>query len=455
MAQIIIIGAGLTGISTAYHLEQLGFSDYLLFEKESEPGGLCRSINHDGFIFDYTGHLLHASDSYFYNLISQLVGLDTMNVIDRRSYIYSHGTYTPYPFQINLQGLPAQVIIDCITGYINRPQIDQPQTFREWVQTHFGQGFGAHFFYTYQEKIFAHPIDQITASWTGRFVPKTSLEKILHGCLPNGIKEKVGYNARFLYPKQGGIFSWVKRLAHQLKKPVQTNHCVQQIDLKQKNVTFTNGHTEPYEQLINTMPLDRLLMLIKEPSDSTLSSAHTHLKCSKVVTFNMGIKRPNLSDKHWIYFPEKKYPFYRMGFWHNFSNQMAPPGHSSLYGEFAYMHESADWIQHTLKQSLTISKKLFNITSAEIVTQKVFTIPHAYVTYDHWREQHLPSLFDRLKQYHIDSIGRYGAWKYASMQEAVLDGKAMAKQIIKKEVYEKATSAQLSQFHQPDTGNNP
>lgn len=122
MADIVIIGAGLTGISAAYHLEKKGFSSYRLFEKEQEIGGLCRSVTQDGFTFDFTGHLLHASDPYFSELIAQVVGVENLNSIDRASFIYSHHTFTRYPFQANLYGLPEQVIVDCIAGFVNRTQ---------------------------------------------------------------------------------------------------------------------------------------------------------------------------------------------------------------------------------------------------------------------------------------------------------------------------------------------
>ena len=39
--KVLIIGAGLTGLSAAYHLEQAGFYDYLLLEAATTPGGLC------------------------------------------------------------------------------------------------------------------------------------------------------------------------------------------------------------------------------------------------------------------------------------------------------------------------------------------------------------------------------------------------------------------------------
>ena len=430
MAKVVLIGAGLTGISTAYHLEKNDFFEFKLFEKEATPGGLCRSVSHDGFTFDFTGHLLHASDSYFYDLITSIIGLENLNAIDRKSFIYSHETFTKYPFQINLFGLPPRVIVECITGFLNRTHNPNPVSFREWVLAQFGQGFGNQFFFDYQEKIFAHPIDEITASWTGRFVPQTSLEQILYGSLSDQKNEAVGYNARFLYPKKGGIQSWVHTLADQITQPIHTNFCVKAIDMQKKVVTFTNGHTEPYDILINTMPLDQLLSLSIESSSSSLKQAVPHLKCNQVVNFNIGVNRPDLSDKHWVYFPEKQYPFYRIGFWHNFSKSMAPEGCGSLYGEFAYRNQSPEWIEQTLDASLKAAKKLFTISDDDIITQKTFTIPHAYVTYDHWRDTNLSTLLDRLREHTIYSVGRYGAWKYSSMQEAVLDGRDTAHTIM-------------------------
>ena len=53
---ILIVGAGLAGLSAAYHLRGM---PYKILEREREVGGLCRSYVKDGFTFDYTGHLLH------------------------------------------------------------------------------------------------------------------------------------------------------------------------------------------------------------------------------------------------------------------------------------------------------------------------------------------------------------------------------------------------------------
>jgi protoporphyrinogen oxidase len=431
MAKIVVIGAGLTGISTAYHLEQKGFYDYKLFEKESCIGGLCRSVVQDGFTFDYTGHLLHASDSYFRSLIESTVGLDNLHAIYRRSFIYSQNTYTQYPYQINLQGLPTTTIAECIQGFIERKQSNkQPKTFYDWVLQNFGVGFGKHFFFTYQKKIFAYPVRSLTASWTGRFVPATSLEQIIDGVLGKGPDQHIGYNSQFFYPKEGGIIAWVTKFAQHLFNPVYTNFCVSSIDVTQKVVHFTNGHVEPYEQLITTMPLDQLLCILKEPADSQLQKAHDKLLCNSVVNFNLGIKRFDLSDKHWIYFPEPIYPFYRIGFPHNFAPAMVPQGCSSLYGEFAYIKKSKRTINEYLRVALAGTKKLLNIQEKDLATECIIHIPHAYVIYDFWREKELPKLLKKLAAYQIFSVGRYGEWKYSSMQEAVLDGKKIAEQLL-------------------------
>ena len=76
------------------------------------------------------------------------------------------------------------------------------------------------------------------------------------------------------------------------------------------------------------------------------------------------------------------------------------------------------------------TKKLLKIDDTDIATQKVISIAHAYVIYNQWRQKYLPLVLARLADYDVHSIGRYGAWKYSSMQEAVLDGKKIAEQLI-------------------------
>lgn len=430
MAKVVIIGAGLTGLSTAYHLEQRGFTDYKLFEKESEVGGLCRSVYQDSFTFDYTGHLLHASDDYFRELLGNIVGLNNFNSIIRRSFIWSHDTYTHYPYQVNLFGLPTDVIVECIEGYAQRTQsTKKAKSFHEWALNTFGAGIAKHFFFPFQSKIFAYNIKKISPTWMGRFVPSTSLKQMIEGAIKVPDDQAIGYNAHFFYPKYGGIQSWIEQLAYAISQEIYTDCEVTEVNLKEKYVAFSNGHQEKYETLVTTMPLDILLRSLKEKTNTNLAKAAEKLECNSVVNLNWGINRPNLSHKHWIYYPEHQYPFYRIGFPHNFAEGMAPEGCSSLYAEFSHVGKSKTFVQKQLTATKEAIKKLFTINTNDIATEAILYIPHAYVLYTHWREKNIHKLHARLREQDIYSVGRYGEWKYSSMQEAVLDGKKIAEHI--------------------------
>ena len=432
VSEIVILGAGPTGLSAAYHLEQAGFFDYQLFEKDATSGGLCRSVSQDGFTFDYTGHLLHVNDAYFAQFIAEVVGLQNFHQINRRSYIYSHNTYTHYPFQVNLHGLPQEVIIECIEGFVNRPeQRTKPSSFYQWALRMFGSGIAKHFFFPYQRKIFAYDIKKLSTSWTGRFVPSTSLSQMLKGAFqaPDP-SNSIGYNAQFLYPKQAGISFWVDKLANALHNKALINHEVTEVDVAQKTVTFANGNQVSYTHLISTIPLDILLSTLKEPSRLQVKRARSHLLCNAVINFNLGVNHAHLSDKHWIYFPEKSFPFYRIGFPHNFAPASAPPGHSCLYGEISYLPGKPVNKKKLLDAALHQTKQLLHLSENDIATELIITIPHAYVIYNHWRDRNITKILRRLGDYNIYSVGRYGAWKYASMQEALLDGKAIVQQLL-------------------------
>ena len=158
-----------------------------------------------------------------------------------------------------------------------------------------------------------------------------------------------------------GIYFWIKKLYDQLKQPVQVQKTVTKIDLQEKKVIFSDDSCENYTTLINTMPLNIFLKLLKEPSSLSLSKYAHKLLCNSVVNFNLGIKHENFSDKHWIYYPEKQYPFYRIGFSHNFATSMTPQGCSSLYGEFSHLHKPEYEVSQLLETALKQTKKLLKI----------------------------------------------------------------------------------------------
>ena len=112
-APVVIVGAGPTGLSAAYHLG----ADALLLEQNDQIGGWCRSMESGGFTFDYAGHIMFSNDNYVHELYKRLLG-DNVHWQNREAWVYSKGVYTRYPFQGALYGLPPTVIKECILGAI-------------------------------------------------------------------------------------------------------------------------------------------------------------------------------------------------------------------------------------------------------------------------------------------------------------------------------------------------
>ncbi|HMC82602.1 MAG TPA: NAD(P)-binding protein, partial [Candidatus Polarisedimenticolia bacterium] len=150
----LILGAGLAGLSAAYHLPA---RDTLVIEKEQEVGGLCRSREVEGFVFDCTGHLLHLREGAIRDLVLSLLPA-AFRSVERRSLIFSKGVYTGYPFQANTHGLPTEVIRECVVGFVESlmrrgRDPNEPNDFREWTLATFGQGIARHFMFPYNEKL--------------------------------------------------------------------------------------------------------------------------------------------------------------------------------------------------------------------------------------------------------------------------------------------------------------
>ncbi len=435
---IVVLGGGLAGLSTLWHLQQAGVTNCQLFEKESRVGGLTRSEVVNGFTFDFTGHLLHFKNEEVKRLVSALLG-DNLHSVIRNSWIYSKGVHTRYPFQTNLYGLPPDVIKECILGFIHAPgnqangagRVSRTAadyaSFAAWIEATLGRGIARHFMTPYNEKLWTIPLDQLTCDWMGRFVPTTSLEQILEGALTDQ-RKGIGYNATFIYPLRGGIESLPRAFAARLNN-IHSSRELAWLDLRKKQGGLKTGETFAYDRLVVTMPLPAFLRAAVEVPGSVAQAAKD-LRYTSVFNVNLGVNR-NISDRHWIYFPEPDYCFYRAGFSHNFSPNQAPPGCGSIYAEVAY----SAWKpldKGAIVQQVKAGLRKAGVLREEdqIMAELCLDIPCAYVIYDHKHAESVALLRQFVREHGIHPIGRYGAWEYSGMEDAIWQGKVTAEEIL-------------------------
>jgi protoporphyrinogen oxidase len=429
MKKVVVVGGGLAGASAAYHLLD---QDPIIFERESSIGGLCRSFTQDGFTFDCTGHLIHLKNAYVKDLVARLLP-DAFNSHERLAAIYSQSTITPYPFQANTYGLPPQVVKDCVVGFVESlqaPSNGNATNFHDWVLKTFGSGIANHFMLPYNEKFWKQDLRTITADWVSWSIPKPSLDEVVNGAL--GLTNKgMGYNPRFIYPKTGGIECLPQALAKPVKR-IYLNETVESIDPKKKVVRMTSGREERYDSLITTLPLPETYRLLKDTSDSLRHSASL-LRAIGVFNINIGIDRPNVSDQHWIYYPEGQFIFSRVGFPMNFSKAVAPAGTSSMYIEITYQPGQKPNPEEAYERSLADLQRCGILRPGDrILTRLDLDIKCAYIVFDQHRQAHLQHLIGYLESRDIHTAGRYGLWDYYSMEDSIRSGQAAAEKVTSK-----------------------
>jgi protoporphyrinogen oxidase len=419
---IVILGAGLSGLSAAFHLK---VKNYRIFEKEYDVGGLCRSVFQDGFTFDYTGHLLHLNHPYTQKLLQELLP-DRLIKHQRRAAIYLKGNYIPFPFQANLWALPKDLTRECLIDFIRASCTEglRREDFLSWIYQVFGAGIANHFMIPYNEKLWKIPLEEISLEWVERFVPCPNFEEVIDGALGVNLKG-FGYNQEFFYPFEGGIQVLPQAFCAKLLD-IQLGKEVKSINIEKKVVRFQDAEEARYNTLLSSLPLDELIQCI-ESCPQEIKDLQKGLRYVSIININLGVGRELISDYHWVYFPDPSYPFYRVGFLTNLSPHMAPKGTSALSVEISHVSAVPSSLEKVREQTLD-ALILSGILRSEdkIFAEKTISIKHAYVIYDRFRNEHLPRIIQFLHSKQIYPLGRYGRWEYSTMEDAILQGKEAA-----------------------------
>src|SRR3954469_24982644 len=308
VAPVVVIGAGPTGLSAAYHLGR----DAILLEQADRVGGWCRSIEDNGFTFDMAGHIMFSNDPYVHEMYQLLLG-DNVHWQDREAWIYSKQVFTRYPFQGALYGLPPEVIKECIVGAIEarfgsltakKPAADKgingdytgterrgmfeplmkangarkprtytgaerrlnahkgtPKNFEEFIYKVWGRGIAKHFAIPYNQKLWAVPLEEMETSWLGGRESLPNLGVMIARAL-QAAPQPMGPNARFGYPLQGGFQALMNGFLPHLRGPLEVGTKGAAVSPSRRTLTLADGTEVPYRQMISTMPLPVLIRLM-------------------------------------------------------------------------------------------------------------------------------------------------------------------------------------------------
>jgi len=168
--RIIILGAGPAGMGCAYTLAKAA-SFPLVIEKEEITGGLCRTINFHGYLFDIGGHRFLTKSEEINQLWHDILGNDLLRV-RRLSRIFFQKKYFNYPltFTNTFYQLGLLESLFCVGSYL-KSRIFRPgdeNTFEGWVTNRFGKRLYEIFFKAYTEKVWGIACMDLSADWRFR-----------------------------------------------------------------------------------------------------------------------------------------------------------------------------------------------------------------------------------------------------------------------------------------------
>lgn len=409
----LIIGAGISGLSYAAATP----NDYLIIERENEIGGYCKTIYQDGFTWDYSGHFFHFQRPEIRDYVMSDIAPEEMLTVHKYTQIYYNGRHIDFPFQMNIHQLEQEEFIDCLYDLFNIPQDADKhiETFKQMLYAKFGRSIAEKFLIPYNSKLYATNLDNLDVDAMGRFFPYADKEQIIRN-FRNA--ENKSYNATFLYPKKGCIRVVDSIASHVDKSKISFGEWLVDVDMASHTAT-TNKRTVHFDHLISSTPLPKLLDFCHIAYDPSVYSSN------KVLVFNLGFdkKGPEIQN-NWIYFPNPDLIFYRVGFYDNILGQ----DRMSLYVEIGFNHDDAIPNEdELLERTLHDLQQCGMVTDQKLISHNTVLMDPAYVHINQRSETDKKEKMALLAKNDIYSIGRYGAWKYCSLEDNINDAFELVK----------------------------
>jgi len=424
--QSYVLGAGMTGLAAGI------VSGLPVYEASEVPGGICSSYYmrpgdnkqlysapEDGEAYRFEiggGHWIFGGDPLVLRFIRSLVPVKSYV---RRSAVFlpDKGVFIPYPIQNHLRYLGPELAAQALHEMVEASKANQPiTTMADWLKACFGPTLCDLFFYPFHELYTAGLYKHIAPQ--DIYKSPVNLKLAIQGAFAE--VPPVGYNVTFVYPEEG-----LNVLARQMASrcDVQYGKRVVQIDVKEKTIHFDDGSAVGYEILLSTLPLNKMIEITGLAVDERPDPA------TSVLVVNIGAKRgENCPDDYWIYIPQSRASFHRVGFYSNVDVSFLPASarkaqdRVSIYVEKAYPEGQKPDEGETRALCDDIVQELQEwgwIEEAEVVDPTWIDVAYTWSwPNSHWREKTLKAL----EEHGIYQVGRYGRWVFQGIADSVKGG---------------------------------
>ena len=419
-----ILGGGLTGLTLASVLGERGV-DVEVLEKEQKCGGLMRTLREDGFTFDYGGsHIIFSKNKEPLDFLLSLLG-ENKTKRKRNTKVLYKGCYVKYPFENGLSDLPKQENFECLYSFIEnllekeRGKVAKPTNLKDWFYYTFGKGIAEKYLVPYNQKIWKHPLDDMTMEWVER-VPNPPVEDIVKSSL--GIAtEGYTHQSSFYYPLSGGIEAVIEALKRKVSGNVVAGFEVKSVRKEGSSWVVSNGKEERlYNDIVSTMPIQDLIAAMDAPK--AVRKAVDDLEYNSLVSIMLGLDTPKINDLSWLYIPDKTSLPHRVSFPSNYSPNVAPEGKSAVLAEVTCKQGSETWkmSEHEITERVVEDlERLKIIDKGKVCFARAKRSKYAYVITDMGYDENLAAVKGYVKKAGIDLLGRFSEYQYLNMDACV------------------------------------
>jgi protoporphyrinogen oxidase len=420
---MFVLGAGMTGLAAGFA------SECPVFEGADNPGGICSSYHMplankerklqaatDGEAYRFEiggGHWIFGGDPAVLRFLQGFVNLKRYT---RQSSVFfgEQGLYVPFPLQNHLRFLDRDLAERALAEMA--AQQGTSRTMKAWLGKNFGRTLSELFFNPFNALYTAGLYDRIAPQ--DSYKSPVDLALAMQGASTH--TAPVGYNATFAYPEQGlGVLA--QRLANQCN--VEYGKRVVRIDTTNRSLYFDDGTTHPYDTLISTLPLNKVLEMGQidigvEPDPYT-----------SVLVLNIGaIRGDSCPPDHWLYIPHSSSGFHRVGFYSNVDPSFLPVSSRekkdrvSIYVEKAYLPTDKPLHTDIARYAEATIRELQGwgfIHDVEVVDPTWIDVAYTWS----WPESGWQrGALETLEGHGIYQVGRYGRWVFQGIADSIRDG---------------------------------
>lgn len=447
--KIIILGAGLAGLSAGRELSKSGL-DVVILEKESIVGGLAKSFIHNGYTCDLGGHRFFTKNYKLVSILSEILK-DNLTTMPRKSSIYMQGKFLDYPPKlwktlIMLSPMTSiHIVIDYITA-VSSSKVHRTidNSFEDWVKNRFGKTMYDIYFGPYTEKAWGTHPSKISSDWAVQRVTVISLWDAIKNIFT---KKKVPrtYAREFYYPKDGGIGEISNRLSKEITENGGKIYLNIEITQVQVDTTENKISSIIYEDngkehdiipdiVISTIPLTTLIKLMQSTVPSNVERDASKLRYKASIFIYLILNRAEFSENTWIYFPDKDILVNRVNELNKYSKNNAPKDKTLLCADITCDYNDKIWNSDDKKlaeRCISDLERVKLLKGNEVEEYFVKRENYTYPFYDIGYKKNLSTVLTYLRNIkNLVCIGRNGLFQYNNMDHSLEIGIFTAKEII-------------------------